>query len=198
MNETSLYESLYGHPASKPEPAEHALFQKVEAEFYGDIESLGAGVVRQFTMLLNKPDLKEYQQYAFYLFNERAVDWPNIDPKTKAALILGRGVMQEGLWTPNYETGLEVPDDPDIDRAIDKAILALASWCSDILTLQVAQKWAKICIKYGPVFERIQPEVPKGQGDSSLNAAIRIIARRHPMVLNRASFLTGIFNLMGF
>ena len=115
MNETSLYESLYGHPASKPEPAEHALFQKVEAEFYGDIESLGAGVVRQFTMLLNKPDLKEYQQYAFYLFNERAVDWPNIDPKTKAALILGRGVMQEGLWTPNYENGLEVPDDPDID-----------------------------------------------------------------------------------
>lgn len=198
MSDQTLYESMYGYPASKPEPAEYALFQKVESEFYEDIEALGAGVVRQLTVLLHDPELLPYLQYAFYILNERGGDWPSMAPKHKAALLLGRTLMQDGLWTPNYDDGLEVPDDPDVDKEVDAALVGLAAWCHNHLRLLVMQKWAVIIGKYGTAFERVQPEATKGDGPEYLNAAIKILARKHPLVLKRAQFLTGIFELIGF
>lgn len=191
-----FFELMYGHPAHKPEPAEFVLFRKVETELLDSLESQGSAVVRQLALLASQANLVPYLQYAFFIFVERQRDWPAIPPKQRHFLVLGKNLMSDGGWTPNYSDRMQVPDDLDIDKAVDKLLVDLAIWCQKDMGWQITRTYVSILAKHAPTFAKFKPEVPKNIIQSGLDTAFRQLLRKAPGVFQRPDFAHGVVELI--
>ena len=112
----------------------------------------------------------ELLPYVTFLIMDQHHNWPAMNPRWFKALDSGKWIMEEGGLTPNYKGKTLVVPRPELEGAVNQAILAIARWAASVLTEHIRQQYRALLQKYAKDEEAALPNIPANTGRIYLKA----------------------------
>jgi len=185
---TDIYNTLYKNTGSP----EYPVLKNMDLELNRASWKHARPFYRQIAIEANKFGLSGAGiQYMFWVVFENRKSWPNMGPSLTRALADCIVIAANAGGVPNYSRNLEVPP-IDEENLLDKAIVSLANWGSDVLGPALKRDWDRI-VANGV---KSLPEDMKRKGPSWLDNRFRSELAKHPWGFVHSALLRSIFDLI--